>query len=79
VKAELTRVRTDATTLVAQVKGELASETNAIKSSAASLESAVKGLTSNPSVAQLGAVKTAASSVASSVKSFVGAATAKCS
>jgi len=41
VKAELKKIQTDANTLVGQVKGEFAAETSAIKSSVASLQSAV--------------------------------------
>ena len=79
LQAQLTKIESDATTLVNSAKSDFPTETSAVKSSVDSLSGAVKGLTSSPSAAQIAAIAADASNVVSSVKSFTDASSSKCS
>jgi hypothetical protein len=79
LKAQLTKIQSDATTLVNSAKSDFPTETSAVKSSIDSLSGAVKGLTSSPSAVQIAAIAADASNVVSSVKSFTDASSSKCS
>lgn len=79
LNSQLSKIQSNVTALVNSAKGDFPSETSAIKSAVASLESAVKGLSSNPSAGQIATVTSAASSVVSSVNSFTNATSSKCS
>ena len=79
LEAQLTKIETDAKTLVNSAKSDFPTETSAVKSSVDSLSGAVKGLTSSPSAAQIAAIAADASNVVSSVKSFTDASSSKCS
>jgi len=79
LKAQLTTIQGDATKLVDSAKSDFPSQTSAITASLVALQSAVKALPSHPSAAQLAGVATAASSVVSSVKSFMNATSSTCS
>ncbi len=79
LQSQLKKIETDATSLVNSAKNDFPSETSAIKSTVAALESAVNALPSSPSAGQIATVASAASSVVSSVKSFTDATSSKCS
>ncbi len=79
LKSQLTKVESDATSLVNSAKGDFPSETSAVKSSVAALQTAVTALPSSPSAAQIASVASSATSVVSSVKSFDEASKSKCS
>lgn len=79
LQSQLKKIQTDATALVNSAKSDFPSETSAIKSSVASLQSAVKGLSSSPSAGQIATVTSAATSVVSSVENFSSASSSKCS
>jgi hypothetical protein len=77
--SQLTKIKSDATTLVSSAKSDFPTQTNAVESSVNSLESAVKALPSSPSATQIAAVAADAANVVSSVNSFVDASKSKCS
>ena len=77
--SQLTKIKSDATTLVSAAKSDFPTQTSAVKSSVDTLVSAVKALPSSPSAAQIAAVGGDAANVVSSVKSFVDASKSKCS
>ena len=79
LEAQLRKIESAATKVVSQAKSDFANETQAIKSSVDSLVRAAKGLPSNPSAGQIATVAADASKVVSSVKSFTGATSSKCS
>lgn len=79
LKSQVQKIQSDATVLVNSAKGDFPSQTNSIKSSVTSLQTAVNGLSSSPSAKQIAAVTNAASSVATSVNSFLDASNSKCS
>ena len=79
LQAEFQKVKTAADKVVTQAKSDFPSETSAIKSSVDALTSSVNALTTNPSVGQIAAVTTAASTALSSVQSFLDASKSKCS
>jgi hypothetical protein len=77
--SQLTKIKTDATTLVSSAKSDFPTQTSAVESSVNSLQSAVKALPSSPSATQIAGVAADAANVVSSVNSFVGASKSKCS
>jgi predicted PurR-regulated permease PerM len=78
LQAQLQKVQSDANALVSSAKGDFPVQTNAIKTSIDSLVRSVKAVTSTPSAAQIATVASDASTVVSSVKSFVDATSSKC-
>lgn len=78
MKAQLTKIQNEANTLVSQAKSDFPSETSAITSSVDALSSSVKALPAHPSAAQIATVAKDASSVSSSVSTFVNASNSKC-
>jgi hypothetical protein len=79
LQAEFNKVKTAADKVVTQAKSDFPNETSAMKSSIDALASSVNALTANPSVGQIAAVTTAASTALSSVQSFLDASKSKCS
>ena len=79
LQAEFEKVKTAADKVITQAKSDFPNETSAIKSSVDALTSSVNALSSNPSVGQIAAVTTAASTALSSVQSFLDASKSKCS
>ena len=79
LQAEFQKVKTAADKVVTQAKSDFPNQTSAIKSSVDALTSSVNALTTNPSVGQIAAVTTAASTALSSVQSFLDASKSKCS
>jgi hypothetical protein len=79
LKAQLSKIQTNATTLVNQAKSDFPSETSAISSSVSKLETAVKSLSSSPSAGQIASVASAATGVVSSVETFYNSTKSKCS
>jgi hypothetical protein len=79
LQAQVSKIKSDATTLVNEAKGDFPSETSAITSSVNTLQNSVKGLTSSPSAAQIATVTKDAGSVVTSVSNFVSASKSKCS
>lgn len=79
LKTQVTTIQSDATTLVSSAKSDFPTETSAITSSVDALKTAVAGLSSSPSAAQIATVTKDAASVVSSVKSFTDASSSKCS
>jgi hypothetical protein len=78
LKAQLQKVESDASALVASAKNDFPSQTSAITSSVDALKGAVTQLSSGLSAANLAAVATDAASVVSSVRSFMDATNSKC-
>jgi hypothetical protein len=79
LEAQLTKIKSDAASVVSSAKADFPSQTSAIKTSVDSLSSAVKSVSSTPSAAQIASITADAASVMSSVKSFVDATSSKCS
>lgn len=79
LQTQLQKIQSDASALVNSAKGDFPSETSAIHSSVDQFTSAVKGLSSSQTPAQIGKVASAASNVVSSVNSFLSASSSKCS
>jgi hypothetical protein len=77
--SQLTKIKSDATTLVSSAKSDFPTQTSAVKSSVNTLESSVKALPSSPSASQIAAIAADASSVVNSVNSFTDASKSKCS
>jgi len=78
LKAQVQMVQSAATALVNSAKSDFPSQTSAITSSVDALKSAVAGLSSTPSAAQLATVTKDAANVVSSVKSFTDASSSAC-
>ncbi len=79
VEAQLTKIQSDATTLVNSAKSDFPSESSAITSSVDGLKSAVGDVKSSPSATQIATLASDASNVVSSVTSFTDASKSKCS
>ena len=78
LQAQFQKVKTDANQVVTEAKGDFPTQPSAIKSSVDGLTRAVNALTANPSATQIATVIGSASTVVSSVKSFVDASSSKC-
>jgi hypothetical protein len=78
LKTQVTTIQSDASTLVGSAKSDFPSQTSAITSSVNALKTAVAGLSSSPSAAQIATVTKDAASVVSSVKSFTDATSSQC-
>lgn len=79
VRTQAQQLESDATALVSSAKSDFPTETSAITSSIDAFKSALTGLTSSPSAAQIATIAGDASNVVSSVTSFVNATKSKCS
>ena len=79
LKTQLKTIQSDASKLVSSAKSDFPTQTSAIKSSVAALDSAVNALPPHPSASQLHGVATAAASMVSSVKTFMDATSSNCS
>ncbi len=79
LQTQLTKIESDATSLVNAAKSDFPTETSAVKSSVDTLQTAVKALPSSPSAAQIASIAADSSSVVNSVDSFVSASKSKCS
>jgi hypothetical protein len=78
LQSQLTKVESDANTLVGSAKSDFPSQTDALKSSVSSLKTAVQNLGSSPSAGQVVALVPAVQSVTSAVKGFADATSSKC-
>jgi hypothetical protein len=79
LKTQVKQIQSDATTLVNSAKSDFPTETSAITSSVDALKNSLAALPSSPSAVQIATVTQNASSVVSSVKTFVDASNSKCS
>ena len=79
LEAQVNKIKSDATTLVNEAKGDFPSQTSAITSSVNALQNSVKGLASSPSASQIATVTKDAGAVVSSVSNFYNASKSKCS
>jgi hypothetical protein len=79
LESQIKKIQSDGAAVASSAKGDFPSQTSAVTSSVNALKSAVQGLPSSPSAAQIAAVAKDASAVVSSVKSFSDATKAKCS
>ncbi|HEY6762625.1 MAG TPA: hypothetical protein VI318_24190 [Baekduia sp.] len=79
VKAQVTKIQDDATSLVSSAKSDFPDQTSALKSSVDQLQRSVAAVTSTPSASQVAAIAAGATGVVSSVKGFVDASKSKCS
>jgi hypothetical protein len=79
LEAQVSKIQSDANTLVSKAKNDFPNETSAISSSVSKLESAVRSLSSSPSAGQIASVASAASGVVTSVQSFYNTTKSKCS
>jgi hypothetical protein len=78
VKTQLTTIQKQATTLVNSAKSDFPTETSAVKTSVASLESAIGALPAKPSAADLAGLGISASNVVKSVQQLENATKSKC-
>ena len=78
LQSQFTKIKGDATTLVASAKSDYPSQTSAISSSVDTLNSAIDSLPSNPTATQVVAVATDASAVVTAVHSFSDATESTC-
>ena len=79
LKAQLTKIESDATALVNSAKGDFPIETSAIKSSVDSLSTTVKNLPSSPSAHDIANVARQAASTVTAVQTFYHSTSSKCS
>jgi hypothetical protein len=79
LKSQVTKIQSDATSLVSSAKSDFPSETSAVKSSVAALQNSFTALPASPSAAQIATIATDAASLVSSVKSFGDASKSQCS
>jgi hypothetical protein len=79
LKSQLEKIQSDANALVNSAKGDFPNETSAIKSSVDALTSAIKSVSTSPSVTQIATIATDAKNVVDSVTSFTNATSSKCS
>jgi hypothetical protein len=79
LKAQVSKIESDATAVVNSAKSDFPSQTSAITSSVDTLKNSVAALPSSPSAAQIAGVTTDTASVVSSVNSFKEATNSKCS
>jgi hypothetical protein len=79
VKAQVTKIQQDATSLASSAKSDFPDQTSALKSSVDQLQRSVAAVTSTPSASQVASIAAGATSVVSSVKGFVDASQSKCS
>ena len=79
LQTQLTKIESDATSLVNAAKSDFPTQTSAVKTSVDTLQTAVKALPSSPSAAQIAAIAADSVSVVNSVKSFVDTSKSKCS
>jgi hypothetical protein len=75
---QVQKVQSDARSLASSAKGDFPDQTSAITSSVNSLSSAVKGLSSPPSVSEVTGVATQVANVGAAFKGFSDAASSKC-
>ena len=78
LKSKASTVRGDAGKALDAAKSDFPSETSAVRTSAANLESSVRGLGSNPTPSQVAAAGHEAKSLVSAVDDFVQATASKC-
>ena len=78
LESQVTKIQSDATTLVSAAKDDFPTETSAITSSIDTFESAIQALPSDPSAAQIAAIAAGAASVVTSVKDFYDATKSEC-
>lgn len=79
LRSQLTKIQSDAKTLVDSAKSDFPDQTSAIRSSVDTFSSAVRALPASPSAQQIATVGTDAASVVSSVGDFTSASSSKCS
>lgn len=79
VKAQLSKIESDARALVSSAKSDFPTQTSAIDSSLSTLRSAAQSLPSSPSAKQLATVATDVTQVVTAVQDFVNASNSKCS
>ena len=79
LKAQLTTIASDATSVVNAAKSDFPSQTSAVKTSVDALQGAVNALQSSPSATQVAGIASDAASVVNSVKSLTAASKSKCS
>ncbi len=79
LKAQLTTIASDATSVVNAAKSDFPSQTSAVKTSVDALQGAVNALPSSPSATQVAGIASDAASVVNSVKSLTAASKSKCS
>jgi hypothetical protein len=79
LQTQLTKIQSDANSVVSSAKSDFPTETSALTSSVDALSSAVKALPSSPSVGQIAAIAPAAANVVNAVKGFSDATSSKCS
>jgi hypothetical protein len=77
--AEVTKLQSDATTLVNQAKGDFPAETSTLQSAVSKFQTEAKSLSSSPSTGQIASVATAAIGVVNAVKGLADSARTKCS
>ena len=79
LSAQLTKIKSDATTLVSSAKSDFPTESSAVKSSIDTLDGAIKALPSSPSTSDIAAIAADTAKVVSSVRNFADASKSKCS
>jgi hypothetical protein len=78
LESQLRAIQRNANALVASARSDFPSETSAIRSSLEALSADLRALPSSPSVTQIGALASDASSVVSAVRGFADASKSAC-
>lgn len=78
LEAQITKVETDAKTLIDSAKSDFPSESSAIENALNQLKSSVSGLPEKPSTSQLAGIVINATAVVNAVNSFVSATDEEC-
>jgi hypothetical protein len=79
LQAQLTKIQSDANSVVSSAKGDFPNETSAIQSSLSALEASARAVASNPSAGAIATVASDASKFVNSVTTFTNATKSKCS
>lgn len=78
LQAQLKTIQTDATAAISSAESDFPTETSAVKTNVEQLKTAVAGLPSSPSAAQVAAVAVNASAVVNAVKAYTNATKSTC-
>ena len=79
LQAQMTKIQSDANTLVSSAKGDFPNETSAIKSSVSALADTIKAFPSNPSPTEIATLARQAAGAVTAVQSFYNSTSSKCS
>jgi hypothetical protein len=79
LQAQMTKIQSDANTLVSSAKGDFPNETSAIKSSVSALADTIKAFPSSPSPDEIATLARQAAGAVTAVQNFYNSTSSKCS